>query len=209
MTTKTNTLTEADRKQTAIVGEFAGGSSSQNIARALNEGDFALTGDQIKGLAKKAPDTQDNPSGKKVSNTTKFINRLDRQVEQKKGRYIALCHEVKETSLIWIDKADERDTLRCSKRKKVLEKGGAITKAELCQRASCATYGRDPYTLLHERLSTDSARSQTMQWHWDDLKSIAQQELTLLIFHTIRSLIRLVFITSHLVYYSTMTSLDL
>jgi len=48
-----------------------------------------------------------------------------------------------------------------------------------------------------------------MQRHWDDLKLIAQQELTLLIFHTIRSLIRLVFITSHLVYYSTMTSLDL
>jgi len=83
MTTKTNTLTEADRKQTAIVGEFASGTSSQNIARALNEGDFALTGDQIKGLAKKASDTQDNPSGKKVSNTTKFINRLDRKVEQK------------------------------------------------------------------------------------------------------------------------------
>jgi len=131
MTTKTNTLTEADRKQTAIVGEFAGGSSSQNIARALNEGDFALTGDQIKGLAKKASDTQDNPSGKKVSNTTKFINRLDRKVEEKKGRYIALYHEVKETSLIWVDKADERDTLRRSKRKKVLEKGDAITKAEL------------------------------------------------------------------------------
>jgi len=48
-----------------------------------------------------------------------------------------------------------------------------------------------------------------MQWHWDDLKSITQQELTLSIFHTIRSLLRLVFITSHLVYYSTMTSLDL
>jgi len=47
------------------------------------------------------------------------------------------------------------------------------------------------------------------QRHWDDLKSIAQQELTLSIFHTIRSLIRLVFITSHLIYYSTMTSLDL
>jgi len=48
-----------------------------------------------------------------------------------------------------------------------------------------------------------------MQRHWDDLKSIGQQELTLLIFHTTRSLIRLVFITSHLAYYSTMTSLDL
>jgi len=35
----------------------------------------------------------------------------------------------------------------------------------VCQRASCATYGRDPCTLLHERLSTDSARSQTMQRH--------------------------------------------
>jgi len=35
-----------------------------------------------------------------------------------------------------------------------------------CQRASCATYGRDPCTLLHERLSTDSARSRTMQRHW-------------------------------------------
>jgi len=35
----------------------------------------------------------------------------------------------------------------------------------ICQRASCATYGRDPCTLLHERLSTDSARSQTMQRH--------------------------------------------
>jgi len=34
-----------------------------------------------------------------------------------------------------------------------------------CQRASCATYGRDPCTLLHERLSTDSARSRTMQRH--------------------------------------------
>jgi len=66
-----------------------------------------------------------------------------------------------------------------------------------------------PCTLLHERLSTDSARLRTMQRHWDDLKSIAQQELTLSIFHTVRSLIRLVFITSHLVYYSTMTSLDL
>jgi len=78
-----------------------------------------------------------------------------------------------------------------------------------CQRASCETYGRDPCTLLHERLSTDSARSRTTQRHWDDLNSIAQQELTLSIFHTILSLIRLVFITSHLVYYSTMTSLDL
>jgi len=48
-----------------------------------------------------------------------------------------------------------------------------------------------------------------MQRHWDDLKSIAQQELTLSIFHTIRSLIRLVFTISHLVYYWTMTSLDL
>jgi len=48
-----------------------------------------------------------------------------------------------------------------------------------------------------------------MERHWDDLKSIAQQELTLSIFHTIRSLIRLVFITSHFVYYSTMTILDL
>jgi len=36
---------------------------------------------------------------------------------------------------------------------------------EICQRASCATYGRDPCTLLHERLSTDSARSRTMQRH--------------------------------------------
>jgi len=53
------------------------------------------------------------------------------------------------------------------------------------------------------------ARSWTMQRYWDDLKRLAQQELTLSIFHTIRSLIRLVFITSHLVYYSTMTSLDL
>jgi len=78
-----------------------------------------------------------------------------------------------------------------------------------CQRASCATYGWDPYPLLHERLSTDSARLRTMQLHWDDLKSIAQQELTLSIFHTMRSLIKVVFITSHLVYYSTMTSLDL
>jgi len=34
-----------------------------------------------------------------------------------------------------------------------------------CQRASCATCGRDPCTLLHERLSADSARSQTMQRH--------------------------------------------
>jgi len=34
-----------------------------------------------------------------------------------------------------------------------------------CQRASCATYRRDPCTLLHERLSTDSARSQTMHRH--------------------------------------------
>jgi len=90
-----------------------------------------LTGDQIKGLDKKAADTQDNPSGKKVSKTTKFINRLDRKVEQKKGRHIALYHEVKETSLIWIDKANKRDTLMHSKRKKVLEKGDAITKAEL------------------------------------------------------------------------------
>jgi len=78
-----------------------------------------------------------------------------------------------------------------------------------CQRASCATYRRDPCTLLHERLSTDSARSWTMQRHWDDLKSIAQQELTLSTFHAAHSLIRLVFITSHLVCYSTMTSLDL
>jgi len=78
-----------------------------------------------------------------------------------------------------------------------------------CQRASCATYERDQYTLLHERLSTDQARSRTMQRHWDDLKTITQQELTLSIFHTKRSLIRLVFITSHLVYYSTLTSLDL
>jgi len=43
----------------------------------------------------------------------------------------------------------------------------------------------------------------------DDLTWIAQQELTFSIHHTIRSLTRLVFITSHLVYYSTMTSLDL
>jgi len=78
-----------------------------------------------------------------------------------------------------------------------------------CQRASCATYRQDPCTLLHERLPADSARSQTMQRHWDDLKSIAQQELTLSIFHAMRSLIRLVFITSHLAHYSTMTSLDL
>jgi len=83
------------------------------------------------------------------------------------------------------------------------------TGSNTCQRASCATFRRDPYTLLHERLPTDSARSRTMQRHWDDLKSIAQQELTLSIFHTMLSLIRLVFITSHLVYYSTMTSLDL
>jgi len=75
-------------------------------------------------------------------------------------------------------------------------------KKTFCQRASCATYRRDPCTLLHERLSTDSARSETMQRHWDDLKSIAQQELTLSIFHAMRSLIRLVFITSHLVCYS-------
>jgi len=34
-----------------------------------------------------------------------------------------------------------------------------------CQRASCATCRRDPCTLLHERLSADSARSQTMQRH--------------------------------------------
>jgi len=80
---------------------------------------------------------------------------------------------------------------------------------KVCQRASCATYRQDPYTLLHERLSTDPTRSWTMQRHWDDLKPIAQQELTLSIFHTVRSLIRLVFITSHLVYYSTMTSLAL
>jgi len=127
-----------------------------------------------------------------------------------------------------------------------------------CQRASCATYGWDPYTLHHERLSTDEARSWTMQRHWcwmikrsicllkqisyieiistvvllanvvvvvdlsrvfhaidssytssypqahtcslwntscasnnwDDLKRLAQQELTLSIFHTMRSLIR-------------------
>jgi len=50
-----------------------------------------------------------------------------------------------------------------------------VGKFGFCQRASCATYGQDPYTLLHERLSADSARSQTMQRHWDDLKSIAQQ----------------------------------
>jgi len=79
----------------------------------------------------------------------------------------------------------------------------------LCQRASCATCRRDPCALLHERLSADSARSRTMQRHWDDLKSIAQQQLTLSTFHTVRSLIRLVFVTSHLVCYSTMTSLDL
>jgi len=48
-----------------------------------------------------------------------------------------------------------------------------------------------------------------MQQHWDDLKSMAQQELTLSIFHTICSLIRLVFVASDLVYYSTMTSIDL
>jgi len=79
----------------------------------------------------------------------------------------------------------------------------------ICPWASCATCGRDPCTLLHERLSADPAWSRTMQRHWDDLKSIAQQELTLLIFHTVRSLIRLVFIASHLVCYSTITSLDL
>jgi len=78
-----------------------------------------------------------------------------------------------------------------------------------CQRASCATYGRDPCTLLHEWLSADSARSQTMQRHGDDLKSIAQQELTLSTFHATRSLIRLVFVASHLAHCSTMTSLDL
>jgi len=78
-----------------------------------------------------------------------------------------------------------------------------------CQRASCATYGLGPYMLRHEWLSTDEARLRTMQRHWDDLKRVAQQELTLSTFHTGRSLIRLVFITSHLVYYSTMPSLDL
>jgi len=79
----------------------------------------------------------------------------------------------------------------------------------ICQRASCATYGRDQYTLYHKRLSTDEARSWMIQRHWNDLKRIAQQEPTLSIFHTICSLIRLVFIASHLVYYSTTTSLDL
>jgi len=65
-----------------------------------------------------------------------------------------------------------------------------------CQRASCATCRRDPHTLHCERLSTDDARSWTMQQHWDDLKRIAQQELTLWTFHTMRSLIRLVFVAS-------------
>jgi len=79
----------------------------------------------------------------------------------------------------------------------------------ICQRASCATCGRDPHTLHHEWLSTDETRSRTMQRHWDDLKRLTQQELTLSTFHTMRSLIGLAFIASHLVCHSTMTSLDL
>jgi len=82
-----------------------------------------------------------------------------------------------------------------------------LSAGQLCDlRVTC---GQDPYTLHHERLSADEARSQTMQQHWDDLKRLAQQELTLSMFHTKRSLIRLVFVTSHLACYSTMTSLDL
>jgi len=42
---------------------------------------------------------------------------------------------------------------------------GGTQRSGNCQRASCATYGRDPCTLLHERLSTDSARSRMMQRH--------------------------------------------
>ena len=78
-----------------------------------------------------------------------------------------------------------------------------------CQRASSATYRWDSCTFHHVRLSTDEVRLWTMQLHWDDLTRVSQKELTLSIFHTIRSPIRLVFITSHLVYYSTMTSIDL
>jgi len=46
-----------------------------------------------------------------------------------------------------------------------IERDGAFESQSMCQWASCATYGRDPCTLLHEWLSTDSARSQTMQRH--------------------------------------------
>jgi len=78
-----------------------------------------------------------------------------------------------------------------------------------CQRASCATCGRDPCTLRHERPSADEARSRTMQPHWDDLKRLAQQELALSTFRTVRGPIGLVFVASHLACCSTMTSLDL
>jgi len=50
------------------------------------------------------------------------------------------------------------------------------------QRASCATYCWDACTFHHKRLSTDEARSWTMQRHWDDLKRVPQQELTLSFF---------------------------
>jgi len=42
---------------------------------------------------------------------------------------------------------------------------GRVTVCRNCQRASCATYGQDPCTLLHERLSMDLARSRRLQRH--------------------------------------------
>ena len=140
MTSKVATLSESDKEQTAIVGQFASGTSSQNIARALNEGDFALSGDQIKSLAKKKADEQDNPTGKKISNTTKFINRLESEVKEGKMRCIALYHTVEASSLLWIDKAEKREDLRRSKRinalkkeKKKKKKGRKMTKAKLTE----------------------------------------------------------------------------
>ena len=77
---------------------------------------------------------------------------------------------------------------------------------DFCQRASCATCSRDPFALHHERLSADEARSWTMQRHWDDPTRVAEQELTFSTFRTTRSLVRLVFVASHLVCCLTMTS---
>jgi len=64
-------------------------------------------------------------------------------------------------------------------------------------------------TFYHEWLSVDAAQSWAMQRHSDVLTRVAQQELTLLMHHAVRSLIGLVFVASHLVFYVTMTSLDL
>lgn len=103
MVISTKRLSPTEKENIEVLCRYAGNGSARNIFHHTS--DFNLSPQQLDYVSKR------NDCHPNASNATKLMSHLREEVEKKTIRYIALYHQVKDTSLLAISKAQKKKEL--------------------------------------------------------------------------------------------------